>query len=59
MEPKNNVPEESLEELSRRFDAEQDIDKLLELAWKIQRLRDAQQSHKNRFSGGGYRMVFL
>jgi hypothetical protein len=46
MEPKRNAPEETLEELCRQANAEQDLEKLLELASKIQPLIEARRSRE-------------
>jgi hypothetical protein len=46
MEPNKNASEETLEELCKRIDSEQDLEKLLELASRIQRLIDARRSQK-------------
>jgi hypothetical protein len=52
MEQNQNAPEETLAELCRQADAEQDLDKLLEIASKIQRLIDARRSEKYAKSRG-------
>jgi len=44
MEPEKDATEETVAELCEQADAEQDIEKLLELASKIQRLIDARRS---------------
>jgi hypothetical protein len=44
MEPVKNVHEETAAELCERADAEQDFDKLLELASKLQRLIEARRA---------------
>jgi hypothetical protein len=46
MEPKKNAPEETVGELSKRISSEQDLEKLLDLANKTQRLMQAQRSQK-------------
>jgi hypothetical protein len=46
MEPERNAPEETLEELCRQADAEQDLERLLELASKIQPLIEARRCRK-------------
>ena len=46
-EPEKGATEETLVELCKQADAEQDLDKLLDLASKIQRLIDARRSQKN------------
>jgi hypothetical protein len=46
MEPKKNTPEETVGELSKRIDSEQDLEKLLDLISKTQRLMHPQQSQK-------------
>jgi hypothetical protein len=45
-EPEKDAPEEALEELCKRAYAEQDMEKFLELASRIQRLIDARESLK-------------
>jgi hypothetical protein len=44
--PEKNAREETLEELCRQADAEQDLERLLELANKIQPLIEARRSRK-------------
>jgi hypothetical protein len=46
MESKKNPPDETLEELCKRADKEKDLEPLLELASRIQRLIDARRSEK-------------
>jgi hypothetical protein len=44
MEPETDAPEETAAGLCEQADAEQDLEKLLELASKIQRFIDARRS---------------
>jgi hypothetical protein len=46
MEPKKNAPEETVKELCKRIDSDQDLEKLLDLASKIWRLEDARRPPK-------------
>jgi hypothetical protein len=46
MESENNSLEETADELCRRADAEQDLEKLLELTSKLQSLIEARRSQK-------------
>lgn len=46
METDENAPEETVEELRKRVDAEQDLEKLLELVSKLKSLIEARRSQK-------------
>lgn len=46
MEPEKDALEETLAELWKQANAEQDLEKLLDLASRIQRLIDARRSQK-------------
>jgi hypothetical protein len=46
MEPNTNVPEETVAELCKRADSEQNLEKLLELASRLQALIESRRSPK-------------
>ena len=51
MEAKKNATDETVEELYNRIEAEQDLEKLLQLASKIQQLIEVRRSQKKPMAG--------